>query len=173
MRLLIDAVCFCWSHQPTLFQFIFKQSCSTAEFMAEKLHYPWFCKSFHRFKNLNKQFALELFTAHPLPWSTMNESISLHSQSTRIFVCIFCNKCKYAHILKGSYYAFLKIIILCFWCNRICWNALMFKKHIIFQTLYIIVGPLCPASFKCFVFCKVPPSDKHGLLWLANWHSAL
>ncbi len=24
----------------------------------------------------------------------------------------------------------------------------MFKKHIIFQILYIIVGPLCPASLK-------------------------
>ncbi len=42
----------------------------------------------------------------------------------------------------------------------------MFKKHI-FQMLYIIVVPLCPA------FYKVPPSDKHRLLWLANWHSAL
>ncbi len=28
----------------------------------------------------------------------------------------------------------------------------MFKKHIIFQILYIIVGPLCPASLKRFVF---------------------
>ncbi len=28
----------------------------------------------------------------------------------------------------------------------------MFKKHIIFQILYIIVGPLCPASIKRFVF---------------------
>ncbi len=26
----------------------------------------------------------------------------------------------------------------------------MFKKHIIFQRLYIIVGPLCPASLKRF-----------------------
>uniref|UniRef100_A0A673JXH3 G-protein coupled receptors family 1 profile domain-containing protein n=1 Tax=Sinocyclocheilus rhinocerous TaxID=307959 RepID=A0A673JXH3_9TELE len=26
----------------------------------------------------------------------------------------------------------------------------MFKKHIIFQILYIIVGPLCPASLKRF-----------------------
>ncbi len=43
----------------------------------------------------------------------------------------------------------------------------MFKKHIIFQILYIIVGPLWPASL------KVPPSDKRSLLWLANWHSAL
>ncbi len=23
------------------------------------------------------------------------------------------------------------------------------------------------------VFYKVPPSDKHSLLWLSNWHSAL
>ncbi len=68
---------------------------------------------------------------------------------------------------------FLKIVILCIWYNRICWHALIFKKHIIFQILYIIVGPLCLASLKRFVFYKVPPSDKHSLLWLANWHSAL
>ncbi len=68
---------------------------------------------------------------------------------------------------------FLKIIILCIWYNRICWHALIFKKHIIFQILYIIVGPLCLASLKRFAFYKVPPSDKHSLLWLANWHSAL
>ncbi len=66
---------------------------------------------------------------------------------------------------------FYRIIILCIWCNRICWHDLMLKKHIIFQILYIIVGPLCPASLKRFVFYKVPPSDKHSLLWLANWHS--
>ncbi len=76
-------------------------------------------------------------------------------------------------VLKGSYDAFLKIIILCIWCNRICWHALMFKKHIIFQILYIIVSPLCPASLKRFVFYKAPSSDKHSLRWLANWHSAL
>ncbi len=56
--------------------------------------------------------------------------------------------------LKGSYDAILKIIIWCIWCNRICWHALMFKKHIIFQILYIIVVPLCPASLKCVIFYK-------------------
>ena len=74
---------------------------------------------------------------------------------------------------QRRYDAFLKIIILCIWCNRICWHALMFKKHIIFQILYIIVGPLCPASLKRIVLYKVPPSDKRSLLWLANWPSAL
>ncbi len=49
----------------------------------------------------------------------------------------------------------------------------MFKKHIIFQILYIIVGPLCPASLKSLVFYKVPSSNKHSLLWLANWPNAL
>ncbi len=49
----------------------------------------------------------------------------------------------------------------------------MLKKHIIFQILYIIVGPLCPASLQRLIFYKVPLSDKHSLLWLANWHSAL
>ncbi len=36
----------------------------------------------------------------------------------------------------------------------------MFKKHIIFQILYIIVGPLCPASLKHFIFYKAPPYNK-------------
>ncbi len=49
----------------------------------------------------------------------------------------------------------------------------MFIKHIIFEILYIIVSPLCPASFKRLVYYKVPPSDKRSLLWLANRHSAL
>ncbi len=49
----------------------------------------------------------------------------------------------------------------------------MLKKHIIFQTLYIIVGPLCPASLKLIVFYKAPLSNKHSLLWLASWPSAL
>ncbi len=75
--------------------------------------------------------------------------------------------------LKGSYDAILKIIILCIWCNRICWHALMFKKHIIFQILYIIVVPLRPTSLKCVVFYKAPSSNKCSLLWLANWPSAL
>ncbi len=43
------------------------------------------------------------------------------------------------------------------------------KKNIIFQILYIIVGPLCPS----LVFYKAPPSDKQSLLWLANWTRTL
>ncbi len=31
----------------------------------------------------------------------------------------------------------------------------------------------CKSSLKRFVFFKAPPSDKHSLLLLANWHSAL
>ncbi len=50
-----------------------------------------------------------------------------------------------------------------------CFNV---KKNIIFQILYIIVVPLCPASLKRVILYKVPPSDKRSLLWLANWHSA-
>ncbi len=49
---------------------------------------------------------------------------------------------------------FLKIIILCVWCNRICWHNLKCSKNIIFQILYIIVGPLCPASLKRLV-CNI------------------
>ncbi len=40
----------------------------------------------------------------------------------------------------------------------------MFKKHIIFQILYIIVVPLCPASLKRLVFYKAPPPDKQSAL---------
>ncbi len=54
---------------------------------------------------------------------------------------------------------FLKIIILCIRMLT-CFNV----KKINFQILYIIVGPLFPASLKRIVFYKVPPSD---------WHSAL
>ncbi len=52
-------------------------------------------------------------------------------------------------------------------------TCLMFKKHIIFQILYIIVGPLYPASLKHVVLYKAPLPNKHSLLWLASWHSAL
>ncbi len=40
----------------------------------------------------------------------------------------------------------------------------MFKKHIIFQILYIIVGTLSSASLRYIVSYKAPPSDKHSLL---------
>ncbi len=43
-------------------------------------------------------------------------------------------------------------------------TCLMFKKHIIFQILYIIVVPLCPASLKRFVFYN-PKSEKVGTVW--------
>ncbi len=39
-------------------------------------------------------------------------------------------------LLKGSYDAILKIIILCIWCNRKCWHALMFKKHYFSNTVH-------------------------------------
>ncbi len=39
----------------------------------------------------------------------------------------------------------------------------------IFQMLYIILVPLCPAFLKRVIFYKAPPSDKRSLLWLADW----
>ncbi len=51
-----------------------------------------------------------------------------------------------------------------------CFNV---QKHIIFQILYIILVPLCPASLKHLIFYKAPPSNKCSLLWLVNWPSAL
>ncbi len=79
----------------------------------------------------------------------------------------------YTTLYRGHMMLFLNIIIFRIWCNRICWHALMFKKHIIFKILHIIIGPLCPSSLKRFIFYKDPPSDKHSLLWLANWPRAL
>ncbi len=52
-------------------------------------------------------------------------------------------------------------------------DMLLCSKNIIFQILYIIVVPLCPASLKRIVFYKAAPSNKHTLLWLVNWPSAL
>ncbi len=49
----------------------------------------------------------------------------------------------------------------------------MFKKHIIFQILYIYCRSSMPRLSQTVVFSKAPPSDKRSLLWLANWHSAL
>ncbi len=48
----------------------------------------------------------------------------------------------------------------------------MFKKHIIFHILYIIVDNY-NNYYAPPLSNKVPPSDKRSLLWLANWHSAL
>ncbi len=62
---------------------------------------------------------------------------------------LHCNE-TFPWMFKGSYNAILNIIILCIWCKRISWHDFMFKKHIIFQILYIIVGPLCPASNTSF-----------------------
>ncbi len=38
------------------------------------------------------------------------------------------------------------------------------KTHYFSNTVHY-----CRSSLKRFVFYKVPPSDKHSLLWLANW----
>ncbi len=72
-------------------------------------------------------------------------------------------------ILKGSYDVAKKSIILCIWCNAMCLCGLMFKKHIIFHILYIIVAPLCPAFLKRLDFYKAHRSEKRGVLWLASY----
>ncbi len=41
-------------------------------------------------------------------------------------------------------------------------------QKLIFQILYIIVGPLCPASLKRFIFYKVPPGLMIVYIWNAN-----
>ncbi len=46
----------------------------------------------------------------------------------------------------------------------------MFKNHIIFKILYIIVGPLRPASLKRLVFFSDRPAD--SALWLAEHHAS-
>ncbi len=66
------------------------------------------------------------------------------------------------------------LIILCIWCNRICWHALMFKKHIIFlyimprlsQTLSFLQSPsfwqaqsaLIGQLAQCIVIGRTPPA---------------
>ncbi len=44
----------------------------------------------------------------------------------------------------------------------------MFKKHIIFHILYIVVAPLCSAFLKYVDFHKAHRSEKRGVLWLAS-----
>ncbi len=71
---------------------------------------------------------------------------------------------KHAHVKEVMWCFFLKIIILCIWCNRICWHALIFNKtHYFSNNVHY-----CRSSMPC-----LSPSDKRSLLWLANWHSAL
>ncbi len=58
--------------------------------------------------------------------------------------------------LKGSYNAFLKIIVLCIWCNSICWHALLLKKHNFSNTVHY-----CSSSMPRL-------SGWHSALWLAE-----
>ncbi len=53
--------------------------------------------------------------------------------------------------LKGSYNAFLKIIVLCIWCNSICWHALLLKNTVHY----------CSSSMPRL-------SGWHSALWLAE-----
>ncbi len=57
--------------------------------------------------------------------------------------------------LKGSYDAFLKIIILCIWCNRICWHALMFKKTLFSNTVHYC-RPSMPRLSQTLRFLQSP-----------------
>ncbi len=56
---------------------------------------------------------------------------------------------KIIRTLKGSYDAILKIIILCIWCNRICWHALMFKKHYFSNTVHYCSSSMPRLSQTC------------------------
>jgi len=104
----------------------------------------------------------ELF--QQLLWQVTNDAGILNDNITDTVYLIAWSKCA-NKILKMSYDAILKIIILCIWCNRICWHALMFKKHIIFQILYFIVYAL-PLS-KRIAFYKSPQSEP--TLWRHMW----
>ncbi len=57
-------------------------------------------------------------------------------------------------MLRGVIWCFFKQHYLCIWCNRIWLTCFSVQKHIIFQRLYIIVGPLCPAALKRLIFYK-------------------
>lgn len=43
-----------------------------AEFLVEKLHYPWFCKDIHQSENQNEQILPKVFSTHSLPSCTAN-----------------------------------------------------------------------------------------------------
>ncbi len=45
-----------------------------------------------------------------------------------------------------------------------CLRGSMFKKHIIFYILYVIVAPLCSAFLKLVDFYKAHRSEKRGVL---------
>ncbi len=64
-----------------------------------------------------------------------------------------------------------KGVIWCFFKDHY-WHALMFKKHNFSNTVHCCRCSM-PRFSQMLLFYKVPPSDKHSLLWLANWHSAL
>ncbi len=48
------------------------------------------------------------------------------------------------------------------------WFKVKGKKKLIFETLHIIVAPLCPVSLKRVDFYKAHRSEKRGVLWLAS-----
>ncbi len=66
--------------------------------------------------------------------------------------------------LKGSYDVAKNNIILCIWCNAMCLRGSRFKKHIVFNILYITVALLCLAFLKRTDFYKAHRSDKRGVL---------
>ncbi len=107
-----------------------------------------------------KAFNISIFFGHK--WNLCSQLSYIHTFSVWNWQ---------SHLLKRSYDAFLKIIIWCIWCNRICWHALMFKKHIVFQILYIIVGPLSNASFSTksllptSAVCSDWPTDPEHCDW--------
>ncbi len=79
-------VCYCWSHQFTLFQHIFfKYSCLTAEFLVKKnLHYPWFC--------------IEIS-----PLQRIETSKSYQSNSSASYTCVSVYICIYIYIYTHTY----------------------------------------------------------------------
>ncbi len=74
----------------------------------------------------------------------MSRSLDLITVDSVIYCNVFVgNKeakltdCSFKLLLKGSYDAILKIIILCIWCNRICWHAFNVKKtHYFSKTVH-------------------------------------
>ncbi len=65
--------------------------------------------------------------------------------------------------LKGSYDAAKNNN--CVMCKSVmCLRGSMFKKHIIFHILYVIVAPLCSAFLKRVDFYKAHRSEKRGVL---------
>ncbi len=82
-------------------------------------------------KSSQVKSSLSLFGLHFV--NKLHLGSSLHSPSVDSLQEV---KSVSGNRFKGVIWCFLKIIILCIWCNRICWHALMSKTHYFSNTVH-------------------------------------